>query len=123
MLLLMVVVTSTDPPVRALSITCLIKEFVLQPVKALEIYLGEKNKLASVNYGGGDAGGGNVTVSYSYTTFNDFTVLHPEDPNASGAEWWANRSYLPDCISKNVDILDIMGGGVFALPLLSVVKR
>ena len=56
------------------------------------IYLGEKNKLASVNYGGGDAGGGNVTVSYSYTTFNDFTVLHPEDPNGSGAEWWANRS-------------------------------
>ena len=57
------------------------------------IYLGEKNKLASVNYGGGDAGGGNVTVSYSYTTFNDFTVLHPQDPDASGTgAWWPNRS-------------------------------
>jgi len=56
------------------------------------IYLGEKNKLASINYGGGDAGGGNVTVSYSYTTFNDFTVIHPEDPDASGDNWWQHRA-------------------------------
>jgi len=56
------------------------------------IYLGSKNKLASVNYGGGDAGGGNVSVTYSYTTFNDFTVLHPKDPNGSGADWWTNRA-------------------------------
>ena len=55
------------------------------------IFLGDKNKLASVNYGGGDAGGGNVTVTYSYTTFNDFTVLHPQDPNPSGSGWWTNR--------------------------------
>ena len=67
--------------------------------EGLRIYLGEKNKLASVNYGGGDAGGGNVTVSYSYSTFNDFTVLHSGDSsaagyhglNASGANWWAAR--------------------------------
>ena len=45
------------------------------------IYLGTKNKLASVNYGGGDAGGGNVSVTYSYTNFNDCTVMHPEDPS------------------------------------------
>jgi hypothetical protein len=57
------------------------------------IYLGEKNKLASVSYGGGDAGGGNVSVTYSYTTFNDFTVLHSnEDFSTSGASWWAVRS-------------------------------
>ena len=56
------------------------------------IYLGDKNKLASVNYGGGDAGGGNVTVTYSYSTFNDFTVLHPNDPSDSGPGWWAARS-------------------------------
>jgi hypothetical protein len=61
------------------------------------IYLGTKNKLASVNYTGGEAGGGNVSVSYSYTTFNDFTVLHPEDVNSSGATWWTERgSYLVD---------------------------
>lgn len=38
------------------------------------IDLGSKNRLSSVNYGGGDAGGGNVTVSYSYITFNAFDV-------------------------------------------------
>ena len=40
------------------------------------INLGTKNRLSSVNYGGGDAGGGNATVTYSYTTYNDFTVTH-----------------------------------------------
>ena len=47
------------------------------------IYLGLKNKLSSVNYTGGDAGGGNVTVTYTFTTFNDFTVMHTGDPNAN----------------------------------------
>lgn len=55
------------------------------------IYLGTQNKLSSVSYGGGDAGGGNVTVTYSYSTFNDFTVLHPQDMSNSGAYWWKNR--------------------------------
>ena len=60
------------------------------------IYLGAKNKLASVSYGGGDAGGGNVTTTYSYTTFNDFTVLHSGDNfNVSGQAWWGSReNYL-----------------------------
>jgi hypothetical protein len=59
------------------------------------IYLGIKNKLASVNYSGGDAGGGNVTVSYSYSTFNDLTVVHSGDPHPDGATWWAARdTYL-----------------------------
>lgn len=58
------------------------------------IYTGTKNKLESVNQSGGDAGGGNVTVTYTYTTFNVLTVLHPEDPNPTGIadDWWANRS-------------------------------
>ena len=61
------------------------------------IWLGNKNKLSSVSYGGGDAGGGNATVTYSYSTFNDFTVLHEADTLASGgsvsgANWWTNRS-------------------------------
>jgi len=55
------------------------------------IFLGRKNKLSAVNYTGGDAGGGNVSVTYTYSTFNDFTVLHPQDPHASGATWWSNR--------------------------------
>jgi len=44
--------------------------------------LGTKNKLASVTYGGGDTGGGNVTDSYSYSTFNDLIVTHDQDPLA-----------------------------------------
>ena len=60
------------------------------------LWLGNKNKLSSVSYGGGDAGGGNATVTYSYSTFNDFTVLHAADQFASGgsvsgATWWSNR--------------------------------
>lgn len=36
--------------------------------------LGIKNRLSSVSYGGGDAGGGNATCTYSYTNFNDLDV-------------------------------------------------
>jgi hypothetical protein len=36
--------------------------------------LGTRNKLTSVNYTGGETGGGNSTISYSYQTFNDFKV-------------------------------------------------
>lgn len=36
--------------------------------------MGTKNKLTSVSYQGGDTGGGNATVSYSFSTFNDFKV-------------------------------------------------
>lgn len=36
--------------------------------------LGSKNRLSSITYGGGDAGGGNATASYSYVTYNEFDV-------------------------------------------------
>jgi hypothetical protein len=36
--------------------------------------LGSKCRLTSVNYTGGDTGGGNVTVTYSYRTYNDLTI-------------------------------------------------
>lgn len=42
--------------------------------------LGNKNRLSSINYTGGDAGGGNVTTTYSYSTFNALSVFHPADP-------------------------------------------
>jgi hypothetical protein len=48
----------------------------LETCEGTKIYLGTKNKLTSVNYTGGDTGGGNVTVTYSYQTFNDFVVAH-----------------------------------------------
>ena len=37
-----------------------------------------------MSYGGGDAGGGNVTVTYSYTNFNDLSIRHRFDPNMVG---------------------------------------
>jgi hypothetical protein len=55
------------------------------------LYMGTKNKRVGINYGGGDAGGGNASVTYSFQTFNALTVLHPNDPNGSGSTWWTNR--------------------------------
>ena len=41
--------------------------------------LGGKNRLSSVSYGGGDAGGGNASCTYSYSNFNVFEVRHHSD--------------------------------------------
>ena len=48
------------------------------------LQLGNKNKLTSVSYGGGDAGGGNATITYSMTNSNDLVVLHSGDPISGG---------------------------------------
>lgn len=42
--------------------------------------LGVKNRLSSVNYTGGDAGGGNATMTYSFSTYNDLTINPPTIP-------------------------------------------
>jgi hypothetical protein len=42
--------------------------------KGMNFYLGKNSRLTSVNYSGGDTGGGNVTVTYSYTGYNSFYV-------------------------------------------------
>ena len=42
--------------------------------------LGSKNRLSSVSYGGGDATGGNVSITYSFTNINDLDVLSSGDP-------------------------------------------
>lgn len=64
----------------------------LETCEGTRIYLGTKSKLTSVNYSGGDTGGGNVSVTYSYSTFNDFVVAH------SGGLYYsqlANSTYTP----------------------------
>ena len=48
--------------------------------EGLRIYMGTKNKLESVSYAGGDAGGGNVSLSYTYVTANHMTIMHSNDP-------------------------------------------
>lgn len=40
--------------------------------------LGAKNKVTAVSYGGGEAGGGNLTITYSFTTQNDLTITEPK---------------------------------------------
>jgi hypothetical protein len=63
------------------------------------IYLGKKNKLSGTSYSGGDAGGGNVTATYTYINNNIFTVMHSGESNinASAATWWTQRgAYLVD---------------------------
>ena len=60
------------------------------------LHLGKKNKVSSVSYGGGDAGGGNATITYNFSNFNDLVVLHSGDPirgsdASAGAGYWADK--------------------------------
>lgn len=57
------------------------KTILINLQNGLKLDLGTKNKLTNVTYGGGDAGGGNSTVTYSYSNFNDLTVTDPNDPS------------------------------------------
>lgn len=51
--------------------------------EGLVIDCGHKNKLSSVSVTGGDTGGGNVEITYTYTNFNDFDVKHANDTVAA----------------------------------------
>lgn len=50
-----------------------------------KIDLGSGCRLTSVNYTGGDTGGGNATVTYSYTVFNKFSVT---DAQSAASNYW-----------------------------------
>ena len=50
------------------------RQIILKDDAGTVIDLGSKNKLTSVSYSGGDTGGGNVSVTYSYSNFNSLTV-------------------------------------------------
>ena len=43
--------------------------------------LKSQNKLQSVTYAGGDTGGGNATITYSYSNFNDLDVTNANTNN------------------------------------------
>jgi hypothetical protein len=53
------------------------KEIVICLCDGMTLNLGTNNKLTSVNMQGGDTGGGNATLTYSYQTFNNFTYTAP----------------------------------------------
>jgi hypothetical protein len=48
--------------------------------EGLDLYLGEKNKLQSWSRTGGDAGGGDAEITFTYVTYNTIVVEHPQDP-------------------------------------------
>jgi hypothetical protein len=62
-------------------------EIVVALKDSTVLHLGKKNKVSSVTYGGGDAGGGNASITYNFSNFNDMVVLHSGDPIASGSYW------------------------------------
>lgn len=75
------VITKSGDFVSASETTSLNNETIaLKLQDSTYVHLGTKNKLTNVTYGGADAGGGNATCTYSYTTYNDFTVTHNQDP-------------------------------------------
>lgn len=68
--------------------------------------LGDKNRLQSVTYGGGDAGGGNASCTYSFSNFNVLDVqdqrLHTDATHGS----YVGHKYIQ---KGNTDV----GGGTF----------
>lgn len=61
----------------------------------VRIYLGTKNRLSSVDFGGGTTDGGNDTNTYNFTNYNVMTVMSEYDPHPSGSTWWTGRdAYL-----------------------------
>lgn len=57
--------------------------------------LGTRNKLTSVNQTGGDTGGGNVTMSFSYQTFNDFHFTVPTGASPSADDMVEDSRSFP----------------------------
>lgn len=62
--------------------------------------LGGKNRLSSVSYGGGDAGGGNASCTYSYTNFNDLDVQDAKTGQYYG--WGALKNGITTKKANNV---------------------
>jgi hypothetical protein len=53
------------------------KQIIIRLCDGTTLDLGSKNKLTSVNFTGGDMGGSNATITYSYTTYSEFTYSPP----------------------------------------------
>lgn len=49
---------------------------IIRTCDGLQVDLGDSNRLTSVELGGGEAGGDNMTVTYNYSSFNVFNVSH-----------------------------------------------
>ena len=49
---------------------------IIRTCDGMQIDLGDSNRLVGIENGGGGAGGDNMTVTYSYQSFNVFNVSH-----------------------------------------------
>lgn len=52
------------------------QEIILELCEGLRIDLGARNRLQSIDFGGGEAGGDNVTITYNYANQNTLTITH-----------------------------------------------
>jgi len=78
--------------------------------------LGNKNKLSSVSYGGGDAGGGNVSCTYSYTNFNQLDIQAFLDQDQLGFGGIVlSAGFDEDGISNNI------GQGLFPKNIITAI--
>lgn len=60
------------------------QQITLKDKAGTVLNLGNQNKLSSVQYQGGDTGGGNATVTFSYSTYNDLAVTG----GSAGTPYW-----------------------------------
>jgi len=56
------------------------RTIIIKTVQGLTIDLGTANKLSSIDFTGGDTGGGEVSVTYNYSNFNNLTIVHAHYP-------------------------------------------
>jgi hypothetical protein len=54
----------------------------LKMCEGLVVDCGNTNRLSTVGVTGGDTGGANQEITYTYTNFNECTVTHPRDPSS-----------------------------------------
>lgn len=67
---------STEPAACERINNTVDQEIILCLCEGLNINLGLRNRLQSVDWAGGEAGGDNVTITYNYSNFNDLTITH-----------------------------------------------
>lgn len=52
------------------------QQILLTICDGITLDLGLRNRLQSIDWAGGEAGGDNVTITYNYQNFNDLTITH-----------------------------------------------
>ncbi len=53
-----------------------VNTIIIRTCDGLQVDLGDGNVLTGIDQGGGEAGGGNLTITYNFRTFNVFNVSH-----------------------------------------------